>query len=419
MSDINKTTDNGRRAGGIGRLLTDESFEGKKKTDVDHFPAAHTKKLIDDGNIHLSQQHNSFERSVSYGSNVLSPNKRGHLLCRLAAFDIPTVPKQASSPLPHETHRIYDHHHLNSRSWNDDYQPEELEKPAYGGVQVTAVVRGTSSILFSRSDHSSSSTSPQRITALSPASPYQPSPLSTYSTDTFKAEPSRPDKLARECQDLWKTRRSLAHDFERPRTTSLLMMNNTSTDIASDDPSTSFESNTIAVDASFNEAKHQNISAEVRRQKYRSLLLNRRASSRRKRRGNSINLHLRDDILNELTERSSSFRDSDSSMSLRPRRLSNKHKENRIVRATSLALKNINKQRRTLEHATRSYDMAGRDYSVDRTSDSIFKNFIRVDPQFEEYRPRTPTLPSRLRPVDHEYQSRPFSHSIDYYSSFR
>ncbi|CAD5212094.1 unnamed protein product [Bursaphelenchus okinawaensis] len=366
----------------------------------------------------MFQNHRSFERSINYEKKkVLSSNKRGHLLCRLAAFDIPTVPKQVSSPLPHQTHRIYEPDHVNSRSWNDDYQAEE--KPAYqpGGVKVTAVVRGTSSTLFPRSnEHSSSSASSQRLTNISPVLSYQPSPLSisTYSTDNPE---KRPDKLARECKDLWKTRKSIAYDYERPKASSLLLIHNTSTDIASDDPSTSFESNTIAVDASIQESSRSHVSAEVRRQKYKSLLLNRRASSRRKKRVGSVNLNYYSNILDEVTEPSSSFKDSDSSMSFRVRRPSNKHKGNRVIRATSLAIKSMNKRRN--DYVTCSYDRPERDYSVDKTSDSIFKDFIRVDPEYDEYyRPRTPTLPSRLRPIDYNYSNRPVSHSIDYYANY-
>lgn len=109
------------------------------------------------------------------------------------------------------------------------------------------------------------------------------------------AEPEH--RLSLECRDLWQTRQALAGDpdflqHHHPNNLNLNMNysnnnnNNTSTDLASDDPSTSFESNTVAVDAAAAQAGEHSaapdgqpfsrphpLSADVRRLRYRALLL--------------------------------------------------------------------------------------------------------------------------------------------------
>ncbi|KAI6194960.1 hypothetical protein M3Y96_01180400 [Aphelenchoides besseyi] len=251
------------------------------------------------------------------------------------------------------------------------------------------------------------------------------------------------NELSRQCQNLWQQRNHLA---ERPNfmgaselpphlLEARFFAPNLSTDI-SDDQSTSFESNTVAVDAanespsrshstkmSNTKSTRTKASADIRRQKYRSLLIQRQiaaattatamapcspstkyappqstSANRSTSSESSIAGSTTTDNNDSIRAFASSIDSSEQSASVGTSKL-----ERPRSGTAPRGVARPNRFARLLQHpGTRSYDVEHRDYSLDMRTDALFRDFVRVDPRFNEpQRPSSSAVISQSHPIDH------------------
>ncbi|KAI6197521.1 hypothetical protein M3Y94_01233800 [Aphelenchoides besseyi] len=251
------------------------------------------------------------------------------------------------------------------------------------------------------------------------------------------------NELSRQCQNLWQQRNHLA---ERPNfmgaselpphlLEARFFAPNLSTDI-SDDQSTSFESNTVAVDAanespsrshstkmSNTKSTRTKASADIRRQKYRSLLIQRQIAAattatamapcspstkyaptqsapanRSTSSESSIAGSTTTDNNDSIRAFASSIDSSEQSASIGASKL-----ERPRSGTAPRGVARPNRFARLLQQpGTRSYDVEHRDYSLDMRTDALFRDFVRVDPRFNEpQRPSSSAVIPQSHPIDH------------------
>ncbi|CAJ0955891.1 unnamed protein product, partial [Mesorhabditis belari] len=320
------------------------------------------------------------QRGLSLGErqNLLmsGERRRANTMVRTNAVLSPNAPvKQNSSPLPQERRSIYTKDHLYSKSWNPDLHYDDEE--SYQQAPSTAATRygATNQTLPYSLFPSTNPAQPRRTSNSYHLSVRQPFERQAKSFDEWANErisgwterrslSEREDgvregiqrqtnqqheealiagtAIAHQCQSLWEARSHLEH-LRR---------------LGIEDPSsasTSFEKATLV--SPRNTPRNGRESVDERRNKYRSLFLQRKT------------------LPGQRVDSIESTFSNDSSMGF----------VDEMRRATLAQITSIDSGDRSNENASRRPLRNQRDYSVDATSDSMFREFSRVDPKYEMF----------------------------------
>uniref|UniRef100_A0A7E4UT63 SH2 domain-containing protein n=1 Tax=Panagrellus redivivus TaxID=6233 RepID=A0A7E4UT63_PANRE len=354
--------------------------------------------------------------------------------------------KQVSTPLPENT-RIYDRGHVYSRSWNAEYLIGN-EQDGYQARDYAKELR----VEDPRRYYQSNNRNPQPPP---PAPSHDPlptlmlvPPIASFPRHAKSFDASRPNDLLHPDRSQYHERRSFSEhiqynqpslDIQKPQSKEEVSRQcqtlwherevlesiplQTSIELSDDGPSaasTSFESNTESV-AQVPESRRNSIfleppshrrlsNAEVKRQKYKNLMLN-RITQKSHPENSSIDSNGSDSTSGN-TKLGSSFDSAELPLSKTNRRDSRRRSMMHLTRrvSTNLQKKIANRTfsvkyvpTRTLTRPALNYGASyelQRDYSVDTKSDSLFRDFARVDPRYET--PQTSSAieyPAGFRPA--------------------